>query len=138
MAGVSRPAALKRPCVAEPVVIFLRAADWDARHLAVSLALTAAAFGDEVRLALFGSPLRSFVDGRFAEGAPASAAEARVPPLDAMLDEGRKDLGLRVVACETALRLVERDPRAAVPPLDEVMSLPALWRLARQGRAIAL
>jgi len=124
--------------VAEHVVIFLRSADWDARHLAVSIALTAAAFGDKVHLALFGSALRSFADGRFADGAPASAAAARVPPLDTTLAEGRCDLGLRVVACDTALRLVDLDPYAAVPPLDEVVSLPALWRLAREGRAIAL
>jgi predicted peroxiredoxin len=124
--------------VAHPVVIFLRSAEWEARNLAVSLAITAAAFGDEVHLALFGAALRSFADGRFGEGAPESAARACVPPLDATLAEGRRDLGVRVVACDTALRLVEIEPSRAVPPLDEVMSLPSLWRLAREGRAISL
>jgi peroxiredoxin family protein len=124
--------------VVEPVVILLRSADWDARHLAVSLAITAAAFGEGVHLALFGAALRSFVDGRFGEGAPRTAAGARVPPLDDTLAEGRRDFGLRVVACDTALRLVELDPHAAVPPLDEVVSLPALWRLFRAGRSVSL
>jgi predicted peroxiredoxin len=120
------------------MVLFLRSADWDARNLAVSLALTAAAFGDRVHLALFGEALRSFAEGRFAEGAPTTAAAVRVPPLDASLAEGRRDLGVRVVACDTAVRLVGLDPGAVVPPLDEVVGLPALWRLAQEGRAIAL
>jgi hypothetical protein len=124
--------------MSEPFVIFLRSADWDARHLAVSVGVTAAAFGDRVHLALFGAALRSFVHGGFAEGAPPSAVRARVPPLDATLNEARRDLGLRVVACDTALRLVDVAPERAVPPLDEVMSLPTLWRLAREGRAMAL
>ncbi len=136
--GAAAPAWLKRPEVSGQVVIFLRSGDWDARQLAVSLALTAAAFGDAVHLALYGAALRAFVGGRFAEGAPPSAAAARVPPLDDTLAEGRRDLGLRVVACDTALRLAGLDPAAAVPPLDEVMSLPSLWRLAREGRAIAM
>ncbi|OFX24034.1 MAG: hypothetical protein A2V77_08685 [Anaeromyxobacter sp. RBG_16_69_14] len=124
--------------MAQPVVIFLHSAEWDARHLAVSLAITAAAFGDAVVLALFGAALRAFAEGRFGEGAPALAAAARVPPLDATLAEGRRDLGLRVVACDTALRLAGLEPRTVVPLFDEVMSLPSMWRLAQAGRALTL
>jgi peroxiredoxin family protein len=124
--------------LAKTLVIFLRSADWDARHLAVSLGVTAAAFGENVHLALFGAALLSFLNGRFGEGAPATADSARVPSLEATVAEGRRDLGLRVVACDTALRLAGLDPRAAVPPLDEVVSLPSLWRLAQSGRALTL
>jgi predicted peroxiredoxin len=102
----------------------------------VSLAITAAAFGDEVHLALFGEALRAYASGRFAEGAPEAAGPARVPPLDETLREAQRDLGLRVVACDTELRLCSLDPRTAVPPLDAVMGLPALWQLARVGRAL--
>jgi peroxiredoxin family protein len=122
--------------MATPVVIVLREGGWDARHLAVSLALTAAALGDEVHLALFGDALRLFLSGRFAEGAPAEAAAARVPALDGSLLEARRDLGVRVVACDTALRLAGADPAASAPPLDAVVSLPALWRLAQRGRVL--
>ncbi len=124
--------------MAAPLVIFLSAEGWDQRQLAVSLALTAAAFGEEVHLALSGEPLRLFLGGRFDEGAPASSGPARVEPLSSMLDEGRRDLGIRVVACETALRLAGREPADAVPPLDAVMSLPSLWRLGQAGRALSL
>ncbi len=124
--------------MAQPLVIFLRSAEWDARHLAVSLAITAAAFGDAVHLALSGAALRSFAEGRFGEGGPETAAAVGVPPLDATVAEARRDFGLRVVACDTALRLAGLEPRAAVPPLDEVMSLPSLWRLAQAGRALTV
>jgi len=104
----------------------------------VSLGITAAAFGDEVHLALFGGALRAYASGRFAEGAPETAGPARVPPLDETLREGQRDLGLRVVACDTALRLSALDPGTAVPPFDAVMSLPSLWQLARAGRALVV
>ncbi len=120
------------------LVLFLRAPEWEARHHAISLAITAAALGDEVHLALFGGALSAFARGQLGEGAPAAAQAARVPPLDATLAEARRDLGVRVVACETALRLAGLDPARAVPPLDAVVSLPALWRLAQQGRALTV
>jgi predicted peroxiredoxin len=124
--------------MAGSLVIFARDDSWEGRHLAVSLALSAAALGDEVHLALFGGALRLFSSGRFDEGAPAAAATARVGSLVGALAEARRDLGLRVVACDTALRLAGVDPEAAVPPLDAVVSLPSLWRLAQGGRAITI
>jgi predicted peroxiredoxin len=124
--------------MASAVVLFLRSASWDARHLAVNLALTAAALGDEVHLALFAEPLRLYVEGRFDEGAPPEARAARVTELSAALAEGRRDLGVRIVACDTALRLVGLDPARATPPLDGVASLPSLWRLAQGGRALTI
>jgi predicted peroxiredoxin len=121
----------------QPLVIFLRSETWDARHMAVSLAITAAALGDAVHVALFGPALAAFVEGRFADGAPPQAAAVRVPPLDAIVAEAR-GLGVRVVACDTALRLVGADPASAVPPLDAVVSLPSLWRIAQGGRVLAV
>ncbi|HYS81242.1 MAG TPA: hypothetical protein VEM76_11065 [Anaeromyxobacteraceae bacterium] len=127
-----------RSLLATPLVIFLHSEAWEARHLAVSLAITAAALGDEVHLALFAGALRAYAAGRFGEGAPEAARSARVPPLDETLREARRDLGLRVVACDTALRLCALDPGSGVPPLDAVMSLPSLWQLARAGRALVV
>jgi peroxiredoxin family protein len=124
--------------VAQQIVIFLRSPEWDARHLAVSLAITAAALGDAVHLALFGQPLRDHAAGRFAEGAPPAAAGAGVPPLDATLAEARRDLGVRLVACDTALRLAGLDAQSARPLLDAVVSLPSLWRLAQEGRGLTV
>ena len=121
-----------------PVVIFLSGGAWAQRHQAVALALTAAAFGDPVHLALSADALAAWLGGRFDEGAPPTAAPARVASLRAMLDEGRRDLGVRVVACDTEVRLAGFSPGEAAASLDGMVGLPELWRLARAGRAIAL
>jgi len=118
------------------LVILLHAADWQTRWLAVSTALTAAAHGDRVQLALFGEPLAAFVAGRFDEGAPPGAAAARVGSLAEMLEEAVAALGLRLVACDTALRLAGLEPGSAQARL-EVTSLPALWRDAGEGRLLS-
>ncbi len=120
-----------------PLVILLRAGDYPTRWLAVSLALTAAAHGDPVVLALFGSPLRDFAAGTFDEGAPAGAAGARVGSLVGMLEEARRDLGVRLATCDTAVRLEGLDPGGLAGRL-ELIGLPALWQEARAGRLVAL
>jgi hypothetical protein len=119
------------------LVILLHGEGWHARWLAVSLALTAAASGDPVRLALFGPALRAWVEGRFDEGAPPEAPGARVGSLADMLEEGRRDLGLHLVACDTAVRLAGVEPALAASRL-EITSLPVLWSEAREGRLLAL
>ena len=120
-----------------PVVIFLAGASWAARHQAVAVAVTAASLGEEVTLVLAAEPLRAFVLGRFEEGAPATAGEARVPPLLETLAEARRELGLRVVACETAVRLAGLEVEAARAALDELEPLPSQWRRVQAGRALS-
>ncbi len=120
-----------------PLVIFLSGSGWPVRYQAVMLAVTAASLGDPVTVALAFEPLRDWVAGRFEDGAPATAQAARVPPLAATLEEARRELGLRVVACETAVRLAGLDPEAIRARLDALEPLPSLWRLAQQGRALA-
>jgi peroxiredoxin family protein len=122
--------------VARPLVILLRSADWAARYQAATLALTAAAFGDAVHLALFFEALAAWVEGRFDEGAPPEAA-AGVGSLAASLDEGRRELGIKVVACDTAVKLAGLEPARAAAALDAIVGLPELWRLARAGQALA-
>ncbi len=124
--------------MARTVVILLRSVDWEARYQAVTLAVTAAALGDEVHLALFFGALRAWVEDRFDEGSPPEAIVARVGSLRGMLEEGRRDLGLRVVACDTAVRLAGLDPRRAIGGLDGIASLLDLWRLAQAGQVLAL
>jgi peroxiredoxin family protein len=121
----------------EPVVIFLHGAGWEARYQAATLGVTAAALGDAVTLALFFEPLRLWAAARFDEGAPPEAAAARVASLTATLEEARRGLGLRVVACDTAVRLAGLAPEHVAETLDGVVSLPSLWRIAQGGRALA-
>jgi peroxiredoxin family protein len=123
--------------VSGPLVVFLSGPGWPARYQAVTLAATAAALGDEVTVALAFEPLVALVEGRFDEGAPAGAAAAGVPPLSETLAEARQALGLRLVACQTAVVLASLDPETARASLDGLEPLPSLWRLAQLGRALA-
>ena len=120
-----------------PLVVFLRAADWESRWIAVNTALSAAALGAPVELALFGEPLRAFLEGGFDAGAPPAAARLGAVGLSAALGEGRAALRLRVVACGTALQLAGIDVASAVPPLDAVVSLVDLARAASAGTALS-
>lgn len=119
-------------------MIFLQGDGWEHRYQAVTLALTAAAYGDAVTVALFFDPLRRWVEGRFDQGAPPSTSAARVAPLAQTLAEARGDLGVRVVACETAVRLAGLDPGAIRPALDGLEGLPQLWKRARDGRLVVI
>jgi peroxiredoxin family protein len=122
--------------MARPLVIFLAGAGWEARYQAATLAVTAAALGDAVTVALAFEPLRLWTAGRFDEGTPPGATAARVASLRETIEEARRELGLRLVACDTAVRLAGLDPAAVRPLLDEVTTLPALWRSARDGQLV--
>jgi peroxiredoxin family protein len=120
------------------LVVFLHRGTWADRYQAVTLAITAAALGDPVTVALFFEPLRLWVEGRFDEGAPPEATVARVASLRETLEEARRELGVEVVACDTAVRLVGRDPAALGGVLDRISTLPQLWQAARSGRHLVI
>jgi peroxiredoxin family protein len=122
--------------VKKPCLILLGGAGWDVRRRAVSVALTAAAFGHPVVVALSGEPLHAWLEGRFDVAASPEAARARVGSLTAMLEEGRRDLGVEVVACDTELRIIGIDPEEARPSLDAIRSLPEQWRAAAEGHVL--
>lgn len=121
-----------------PVVLFVHRGAWEDRYQATTLAVTAAALGERVVVALFFEPLRLWAQGRFDEGTPAEAASARVASLRDTLEEARRELGVEVVACDTAVRLAGLDPAVLGGVLDRVTTLPQLWQLAREGRALAI
>jgi peroxiredoxin family protein len=121
-----------------PLVVLLHRAGWQDRYQAVTLAATAAALGERVTVALFFEALRLWVDDRFDEGAPAEASAARVAPLRESLEEARRELGLEVVACDTAVRLAGLDPDAIRGRVDRIVTLPSLWKAAREGRQISI
>jgi peroxiredoxin family protein len=120
------------------LVVFLHRGSWEDRYQAVTLAVTAAALGEQVTLALFFEPLRLWTQGRFDEGAPAEAAAARIASLRESLEEARRELGLAVVACDTAMRLAGPDPEAVRASLDRVVTLPQLWKAAREGTHVVI
>jgi peroxiredoxin family protein len=124
--------------VAGPLVLFVQRGTWADRYQAVTLAITAAALGDRVVVALFFDALRLWVQGRFDEGAPREAADARVAGLADMLGEARRELDLELVACDTAVRLAGLDPAAVSDSVDRIASLPSLWKEAREGQLVVV
>jgi peroxiredoxin family protein len=134
-APVRRPAAA--PGAGRLVVLLHRGA-WEDRYQAVTLAVTAAAFGERVMLALFFQPLALWAQGRFDEGAPATATAARVAPLRETVEEARRHLDLEVVACDTAVRLAGLDPDRLGGVVDRIVPLPEIWSAAREGSQVVI
>ena len=66
------------------------------------------------------------------------AAAARVAPLRETLEEARRELGLEVVACDTAVRLAGLDPEAILSSIDRIVTLPSLWKAAQDGRPLVI
>jgi peroxiredoxin family protein len=124
--------------VSGSLVVLLHRGAWEDRYQAVTLAITAAALGEPVVVALFFEPLRLWAADRFDEGAPPEAAAARVAPLRATLEEARRELGVEVVACDTAVRLAGLDPAALTGVLDRIATLPQLWQAGREGRQVVI
>jgi peroxiredoxin family protein len=120
------------------LVVLLHRGAWPDRYQAVTLAVTAAALGERVTVALFFDALRLWVEGRFDEGAPPEAAAARIVPLGETLEEARRELGLEIVACDTAVRLAGLEPDAIRGAVDRIVTLPALWKAAREGRQVSI
>ena len=125
----------------ERVAIFLQSASFEPAYQAATLALTAAAMGDEVWVVLGFEPLRALAAGLF--GAPAGplepgesehAAKLNLPPPGKMLEEARA-LGARCVACDTLVTLAGLEP-SRVPQLDEPLGLASIWRFARTGQVV--
>ncbi|HET8541743.1 MAG TPA: hypothetical protein VFL83_17825 [Anaeromyxobacter sp.] len=121
-----------------PLVVLLHRGGWADRYQAVTLAVTGAALGERVTVALFFDALRLWAAGRFDEGAPAEAAGARVASLRETLEEARRELGLEVVACDTAVRLAGLEPEAIRGAVDRIVTLPSLWKLGQDGRLVAI
>ncbi len=120
------------------LVLLVHRGAWADRYQATTLAVTAAALGERVIVALFFEPLRLWAQGRFDEGAPPEAAGARVASLRETLEEARQELGLELVACDTAVRLAGLDPAALGGVLDRVTTLPQLWQAGRDGRMVVI
>ena len=126
----------------ERVALFLQSASFESAYQATTLALTAAAMGDEVWIVLGFEPLRALSEGRF--GVPsgdverqeaARAGQLNLPAPAQMLAEARS-LGARCVACDTLVQLAGLDA-AAVPQLDEPLGLASIWRFARAARTVS-
>lgn len=125
------------------VLFLVQHGGYQPAYQAASMGITAAALGDTVLFIFAFDALRQLVRGDF--GRPQSDREAvesaraeglGLPPPATMLAEAR-GLGARCVACDTMLRIVGVSADEAEQSLDEVMGLPALWRLTDGARLLS-
>jgi peroxiredoxin family protein len=123
---------------------FLQHATYEPAFQAASMGLTATAMGDEVYFVFAFDALRQLVRGTFGlphsekERAESARAEGMgVPTPSRMLDEAR-ELGAKLIACDTTVRICGFVPQELSGTLDEVMGLASLWRLTEGARTLAL
>jgi peroxiredoxin family protein len=114
------------------LVILLQRSGFEAIYQAASIALTAGSMGDDVTVAPFFGGLLTLV-GKLPYGDEAAAVRSHalsLPDPRHMLCEGRKAAGVRMVVCDTAVRLAGLDIDAVRSYFDEVLGLATLWRQA--------
>ena len=126
------------------VFFFLQHATYEPAFQAATMGITAVAMGEQVYFVFAFEALRALVEGRFGEpvGAREDEEHARAVELGVlaparMLAEAR-ELGARLVACDTTVRICGYAPEALTGTLDEVMGLASLWRLTDGARTLAL
>jgi peroxiredoxin family protein len=126
------------------VFFFLQHATYEPAFQAASMGSTAAAMGDEVYFVFAFDALRALMRGRFGlphterEQVESERAERLgVPAPERLLAEAR-ELGARLVACDTTVRICGYTPEELKGTLDEVMEQAALWRLTDGARTLTL
>jgi peroxiredoxin family protein len=128
--------------VSDRSVFFVSSGGYEAAWQSTSLAITAAALGDEVIFVFAFEALRALARGAFGESlrghdaeAASRAAAINAPVPQKMLADARS-LGARVLACDTTVKLSGLEPEVLEREkvVDEVLGLPQLWRLVQGAR----
>jgi peroxiredoxin family protein len=126
------------------VLFFVQRASFEPAFQAATMGITAAAMGDEVYFVLAWDALRSLTRGSF--GVPESDRERieqaraeglKLPAPTKMLEEARA-LGAKLVACDSTVKVCGFDPAQLTGIIDEIMGLPAIWRLTEGARVVSL
>ena len=130
--------------MSERAVFFVSAGGSRAAWQSMSMALTAAAMGDEVVVVFAFDALRALAAGTFGqpleqgERAEVDRGEGLGAATPASMLQDARGLGVRLVACDTTVKLSGLDPaeleRAGA--LDEVLGLPQIWKLTRGARVL--
>jgi peroxiredoxin family protein len=126
------------------VVFFLHQGGYRAASQLGTMAVTAAAMGDEVHVVLAFDALSRWVGGRLGEADSLEEARERAradglgarPPAS-LLEEARA-LGARLWACETNLAICGLTPEAVHSWVDEVAGMASIWRLTAGATVVSL
>jgi peroxiredoxin family protein len=122
--------------------VFLLLSPDDEKLLRLGLwTLTAASVGEAVDVLLAAPALAAWVCGPVGAStldADVSAQDGKVPSPRAALRQA-KELGpVRIVTCDTEIRLAGLSEGVVRPLVDEIVSLPAFWRETEGARFVTL
>lgn len=125
------------------VVFFISQPGYESAYQAASLGITASAMGDEVTFVFAFDALRALVRDVFGkpyterEAAESTRAEGLgVPSPIRMISEAR-EMGARIVVCDTTLKLCGLAAQDLGNRVDEVMGLASIWRLTQDARTLS-
>src|SRR4051794_31222282 len=126
------------------VVLFVQHGTFEPAFQAASIAITAAAMGDEVYLVFAFEALRQVARGNFGhphterELAESARSEGLgLPNPQQMLEEART-VGAKLLACDTTVKLCGLKPETVAKSLDEILGLASIWRLTEGARVLSL
>ncbi len=126
------------------VLFFLQSATYEPAYQAASMGITAAAMGDQVYFVFAFDALRSLSRDTFglphSEREMAESARAEglgVPDPAKMLAEAR-EMGAKVIACDTTLKICGLSKNDLGRRLDEVIGLASIWKLSEGARVLTL
>ncbi|MBL9037068.1 MAG: hypothetical protein JNG84_01015 [Archangium sp.] len=127
------------------LMVFVERAGFEAGWQATSIGLTAAAMGDRVVFVLAFDALRAVVNGTFGkplterESSEVTRSDGLGAPKPLRMLEDARHLGARVVACDTTVKLCGLVPSELTQAghVDEVMGLPAIWKLAEGAQLLS-
>ncbi len=130
--------------MSERAVFFVSSGGYQAAWQSMSMGLTAAAMGDEVVYVFAFDALRALVGGHFGEPlsdrerAEAGRGEGLGAPTPATMLQDARGLGVRLLACDTTVKLCGFVPEELEQrgELDEVLGLPQIWRLTQGARVL--
>src|SRR5579871_3515588 len=117
------------------VFFFIQNGGYEPAFSAASIGITAVAMGEEVFFVFAFDALRQLARGTFGQpntereiSESARAKGLAVPPPAKMLDEARQ-LGAKLLACDTTVKICGLGESELAGKLDEVMGLATLWRM---------
>lgn len=125
------------------VVFFLQHASYEPAYQVASMAITAAAMGDEVYVVFAFDALRALSRNAFGlphterESAESARAEGLGVPVPLKMLQEARSLGARLVACDTTVKLCGFSADDFRNKLDETMGLASIWRLTDGARVMS-
>lgn len=136
-------------------VFLVESVSFDRLHLLGMWVLSAASMGERVDILLTAAPLKAWMSGRFGDDETSGtstpdpgkseessrrhrAAKLGLPNPRQLIEEARAFGGVRVLTCDTEIRLAGMTAGDVESQVDEVVSLPGFWKETAGSRTVCV